>query len=95
MKLRVTPTRFSDAVGLGVRMLGSIFFLSLRLLWMAVIIYATTDKVLVPLMGLTSAATPWLCLASAITITYTSMGGLHAVVLTDVVQTLILLEASS
>ena len=94
MKLRVTSAYqiLEMQLGLGVRMLGSIFFLSLRLLWMAVIIYATTDKVLVPLMGLTSAATPWLCLAlGAITITYTSMGGLRAVVLTDVVQTLILL----
>lgn len=94
MKLRVTSAYqiLEMQLGLGVRMMGSIFFLSLRLLWMAVIIYATTDKILVPLMGLTSAATPWLCLAlGAITITYTSMGGLRAVVLTDVLQTLILL----
>ncbi len=79
-------------LGLGVRMLGSLFFLSLRLLWMAVIIYATTDKVLVPLLGLDSSATPWLCaVLGLITVTYTSMGGLRAVVLTDVVQTVILL----
>ncbi len=79
-------------LGLGVRMLGSLFFLSLRLLWMAVIIYATTDKVLVPLLGLSSAATPWLCaVLGLITVAYTSMGGLRAVVLTDVVQTVILL----
>jgi len=79
-------------LGLSVRMLGSVFFLSLRLLWMAVIIYATTDKVLVPLLGLDSSATPWLCaVLGLITVTYTSMGGLRAVVLTDVVQTVILL----
>ena len=94
MKLQVTSAYqiLEMRLGLGVRMLGSVFFLSLRLLWMAVIIYATTDKVLVPLLGLDSSATPWLCaVLGLITVTYTSMGGLRAVVLTDVVQTVILL----
>lgn len=94
MRLQVTSAYqiLEMRLGLGVRMLGSIFFLSLRLLWMAVIIYATTDKVLVPLLGLDSSATPWLCaILGLITVTYTSMGGLRAVVLTDVVQTVILL----
>ncbi len=94
MRLKVTSAYqiLEMRLGLGVRMLGSIFFLSLRLLWMAVIIYATTDKVLVPLLGLDSSATPWLCaILGLITVTYTSMGGLRAVVLTDVVQTVILL----
>ena len=60
MKLRITSayelleTRF----GLSVRMLGSTFFLAMRFLWMAVIIFATTDTVLVPLMGLDRSATP-------------------------------------
>lgn len=94
MRLRVTSANeiLEMRLGLGVRMLGAVFFLSLRLLWMAVIIYATTDKVLVPLLGLDSSATPWLCaVLGVITVTYTSMGGLRAVVVTDVVQTLILL----
>jgi len=94
MRLQVTSAYqiLEMRLGLGVRMLGSIFFLSLRLLWMAVIIYATTDKILVPLMGLDSSATPWLCaVLGVITVTYTSMGGLRAVVVTDVIQTLILL----
>lgn len=94
MRLQVTSAYqiLEMRLGLGVRMLGSIFFLSLRLLWMAVIIYATTDKVLVPLLGLDSSATPWLCaVLGVITVTYTSMGGLRAVVVTDVIQTLILL----
>jgi len=94
MKLRVTSAYeiLEKRLGLGTRMLGSVFFLSLRLLWMAVILYATTDKVLVPLLGLSSSATPWLCaILGLVTVTYTSMGGLRAVVLTDVVQTVILL----
>jgi len=94
MKLKVVSAYeiLEMRLGLGVRMLGSFFFLSLRLLWMAVIIYATTDKVLVPLLGLGPSATPWLCaVLGLVTVIYTSMGGLRAVVLTDVVQTVILL----
>jgi len=79
-------------LGLNVRMLGAALFLSLRLLWMAVIIYATTDKVLIPLTGLNPGFKPLLCMVIGIvTIIYTSAGGLRAVVITDVVQTFILL----
>jgi SSS family solute:Na+ symporter len=62
-------------------------FLLLRLMWMSVIVYAATSKVLVPLLGLDPRATPWLCLILvAVTVMYTTMGGLRAVVLTDVLQ---------
>ena len=58
---------------------------------MAVIIYATTDKVLIPLTGLDPSMTPWVCtVLSIVTLVYTSMGGLRAVVVTDAVQTFIL-----
>jgi SSS family solute:Na+ symporter len=93
MNLKITSAYevLETRLGLSVRMLGSTFFLAMRLAWMAVIIYATTDKVLVPLMGLDSSATPYFCaLLGVITVMYTSMGGLRAVVLTDVTQTLIL-----
>jgi SSS family solute:Na+ symporter len=93
MKLRITSAYelLEIRLGLSVRMLGSTFFLTMRLLWMAVIIFATTDKVLVPLMGLDPSATPYVCVVlGVITLIYTSMGGLPAVVVTDVVQTLIL-----
>jgi len=93
MKLKITSAYeiLETRLGLGVRMLGSAFFLAMRLLWMAVIIFATTDKVLVPLLGLDSSATPYICMIlGVITVTYTSMGGLRAVVVTDVAQTLIL-----
>ncbi len=93
MRLKITTayevleTRF----GVSVRVLASVFFLSLRLLWMAVIIYATTSKILIPLLGWSEAATPYVCAAlGLITVVYTSMGGLRAVVFTDVVQTFIL-----
>ncbi len=58
---------------------------------MATIMYATTAKVLVPLLGLSESVTPYVgAVLGLITVTYTSMGGLRAVVFTDVVQTFIL-----
>jgi SSS family solute:Na+ symporter len=93
MKMKITSAyeMLETRLGLGVRMLGSTFFLSLRLMWMATIIFATSDKVLVPLLGLDHSATPWLCaLLALVTVAYTTMGGLRAVVFTDVVQTMIL-----
>lgn len=97
MKLRITSAYeiLETRLGLSVRMLGSTLFLAMRLAWMAVIIFATTDKVLVPLLDLPPGATPVLCaILGVITLIYTSMGGLRAVVVTDVTQTLILFGAA-
>jgi SSS family solute:Na+ symporter len=93
MELRVTSAYeiLEQKLGRSIRLLGAFFFISLRLLWMAVIIFATTDKVLVPLMGLSPSWTPAVCAVMGIvTIVYTSLGGLRAVVFTDVVQSGIL-----
>lgn len=93
MRLKITSAyaMLEERLGLAVRMLGSTMFLIARLMWMGMIIFATSDKVLVPLLGLSASATPYLCLILAgITIIYTSMGGLRAVVLTDVIQSGIL-----
>lgn len=78
-------------LGMSARLMGSLFFLSLRFMWMALIIYATSSKVLVPILNLDPAMTPVLCtLLGVVTIAYTSLGGLRAVVVTDVMQTFIL-----
>ncbi|MCX5769346.1 MAG: sodium/solute symporter [Candidatus Hydrogenedentes bacterium] len=93
MRMKITSAYelLEQRLGLSVRMLGSTFFLSLRLLWMSVIIYATSAKVLVPLLDWPASTTPYVCAALGfITVAYTSMGGLRAVVMTDVVQTVIL-----
>lgn len=97
MRLKVTSAYEILELRLGgaVRTLGSVLFLLLRLLWMSVIVYATSSKVLVPLLGLDPHVTPLLCLALAVmTIVYTVMGGLRAVVVTDVVQAAILFGAA-
>lgn len=80
--------RFDNSI----RTLSSIMFLSLRLLWMALIIYATADVILIPLTGLNPSMTPLLCaVIGIITLIYTTMGGIRAVVTTDVIQSFILL----
>ena len=93
MRLRVTSAyeilgrRFDNSI----RTLSSLLFLSLRLLWMALIIYATADVVLIPLLGLDPGMTPWICIfLGTITLLYTSMGGIRAVVMTDAIQSFIL-----
>lgn len=94
MRLKVTSAYeiLEKRFGIGVRMLGSFTFLALRILWMGTIIYVTTDKVIVPLLGLRPEVTPHLCVGlSVVTIIYTAMGGLKAVVITDAVQSILLL----
>ncbi len=82
-------------LGPEVRTVGSIIFLTMRLLWMSLIIYATTYQVLVPLLNLPLASAPYICAAlGLVTVAYTSMGGLPAVVLTDVIQTFILFSGA-
>lgn len=79
-------------LGLSIRLLGSALFLSLRLLWMAVVIHATVHSVLIPMLGWDENMVPYVAgVLGMITVIYTSMGGLRAVVYTDVVQTFILL----
>ncbi|HOL26236.1 MAG TPA: sodium-coupled permease [Phycisphaerae bacterium] len=94
MKLAVTSAYeiLETRLGLTGRLTASVIFLATRLLWMALIIYLTADKLIVKMLGWNDSATPWVAAAiGIITVIYTSMGGLRAVVLTDVIQSLILL----
>jgi len=82
-------------LGLSIRMLGSMLFLLMRLCWMAVIVHATTVEILIPVAGFDPASAPYLSLILCFgTIVYTALGGFKAVVVTDVVQTLILFGAT-
>jgi len=93
MKVRVTSANelLERKLGFSVRMLGTFLFLAIRLMWMGMIIYMTVEAVLRPVLGLDDRVVPWVCaVLGAITVIYTSSGGLKAVVLTDVIQTFIL-----
>jgi SSS family solute:Na+ symporter len=94
MRQRVTSAyeMLEQRFGLSIRLIGALMFLTMRLAWMGTILYATSDKVLSPLMGLGPQATLWatvvMCL---ITLIYTAEGGLRAVVVTDAIQSLIMI----
>ncbi|HRN58225.1 MAG TPA: sodium/solute symporter [Agriterribacter sp.] len=89
MKMNVTSAYeiLEKKLGLSVRMLAISMFLSLRLLWMATIIYVTVDVALYSVIQFDRSYVPWIgALLTVVTIFYTSMGGLKAVVVTDVIQ---------
>ncbi len=93
MRLHVTSAYeiLEQRLGLGVRMCGSVIFILLRMAWMAAIIYVTTSAVIIPVLGLDPRWAPWIgVVIGVITLVYTSLGGLQAVIWTDVVQTFIL-----
>lgn len=78
-------------LGLSGRLLGAGMFVALRTVWMASILYATSEKVIVPMFQLNRAWAPWVGTAlGLVTMIYTMQGGLRAVVLTDVLQALIM-----
>ncbi|MBX3238676.1 MAG: sodium/solute symporter [Chitinophagaceae bacterium] len=92
MKTGVTSAYeiLEQRLGLSVRMLATTMFLLLRLLWMATIIYVTVDVALFSVVKFDKAWVPVIgILLTVITIVYTSMGGMKAVVVTDVVQSAI------
>ncbi len=85
-------------LGLIGRLMGAGMFVLLRTAWMASILYATSDKVVVPLFGLEELSWrppggwgPWVSVAlGLLTVIYTSQGGMKAVVVTDALQSLIM-----
>ena len=73
------------------RNLGTIFFLLLRFLWMSTIIYATVNTALIPIMGFSENWVPIVCVIIAlITVLYTVLGGIKAVVMTDAIQSFVM-----
>lgn len=84
-----------ERLGLRVRLLGAAVFILLRLVWMATVIYATTTIALLPALDIDPAYTPLVCAAlGLVTLGYTALGGLRAVVLTDVIQSFLLFAAA-
>lgn len=82
-------------LGPSVRYLASTIFLILRLLWMSVVMYATVEKIIIPVLQWPEWAGPWVCVViGSVAVIYTSLGGLKAVVAADVVQAVILLSAA-
>ncbi|MFG0261097.1 MAG: sodium-coupled permease [Novipirellula sp. JB048] len=92
MRQRVTSAYelLENRLGLSIRLLGATMFLLLRLVWMSVLVYMTA-KAIATMIGVGDEMVPWIVLATgAFAITYTSLGGLRAVVITDLMQTVLL-----
>ncbi len=92
MRYKVTSAYelLEERLGLSIRLLGVAMFLALRLVWMALLVYLTS-KALVVVMGLDESFIPLVVVVTGIfAVTYTSVGGLRAVVVTDLMQTLLL-----
>ncbi len=77
-------------LGLHVRLLGAMMFVALRLTWMSILIYFSSKAVL-EMLELPPSALPAIAAAcGTVAIIYSSMGGLRAVVVTDLFQFLLL-----
>jgi SSS family solute:Na+ symporter len=92
MRQRVTSAYelLEMRLGLSIRLLGAVMFLSLRLVWMSLLVFMTATAIAI-MIGVEEKMVPWIVLVTGIfSVTYTSLGGLRAVVITDLLQTLLL-----
>ncbi len=97
MKLKITSAYelLETKLDFRNRIVAASYFLIMRIVWMAVIIYMVSDKVVVPIMDWPEETALLVSIVmGVVTIIYTSFGGLKSVVLTDVVQTFILFGGS-
>tara|TARA_Y100000588_G_scaffold388887_1_gene490194 strand:- start:4586 stop:6271 length:1686 start_codon:yes stop_codon:yes gene_type:complete len=79
-----------DQLGPHVRTLGAVIFIFMRMVWMAVLIHFGSVAIVV-ILNLDPGAAPVVKIVTGfIAITYTTMGGLRAVMITDTLQFIIL-----
>lgn len=79
-----------ERLGLSVRLLGACLFLLLRLVWMSLMIYLTSKAIAI-MAGVGEGWVPVIAVVSGlVAVTYTSIGGMRAVVITDLMQTILL-----
>ena len=96
MRLRVSSAYelLEARLGRRVRVMGSLTFILTRLIWMALLLH-TTSTVLVNVMGWDPRWITVLTVATGlVTIIYTLSGGIEAVMVTDVLQSFVLLLAA-
>lgn len=92
MKQKVTSAYelLEDRLGLSVRLLGAFLFVTLRLIWMSLLVFLTA-KAMVIMLGLGDNYIPVVALVTGlVAVVYTSLGGLRAVIITDLMQTILL-----
>ncbi len=93
MKQRVTSAYelLEERLGLGIRLLGSVMFIAMRLVWMSLLVYIAA-KAMTVMLGVGDEWIPLVVLTTGfVSVIYTSLGGLGAVVITDFMQASLLL----
>ncbi len=93
MRRRVTSAyEFLEVrLGLGIRLLGAALFLGLRLIWMALIVFLSAKATTV-MLDVDESWIPLVALCTGlVAVIYTSLGGFQAVVITDAVQSVLML----
>ena len=93
MRHRVTSAYelLETKLGLAVRLMGAGMFIGLRLVWMSLLIYLAA-KAMTVMIGVDDKWIPLIVLfTGCVAVIYTSLGGLKAVIVTDFVQTVLLL----
>ncbi len=92
MNQRVTSAYelLEDKLGVKFRLAGGLMFLTLRLIWMAVLLKAAGDAMVTMLDIDQSWSLLVVAVIGLVAIIYTSLGGLQAVVITDAMQTILL-----
>ena len=92
MRQRVTSAYelLEERLGLSIRLLGASMFLVLRLVWMTLLVYAAA-KAMTVMLDVDDGWIPLIVLITGlVSIVYTTLGGLRAVVITDFMQTILL-----
>ena len=92
MRQRVTSAYelLEERLGVGIRLLGAVMFLALRLVWMSLLVYMSANVIIV-MLGIEEKWVPLVVIViGLVAVTYTTMGGLRAVVITDLLQTMFL-----
>lgn len=77
-------------LGLSIRLLGASMFLIMRLVWMSLLVYIAAKAMSFMMYGDESHVTEIVWVTGFISVFYASIGGLRAVVVTDLVQTILL-----
>ena len=81
-------------LGVPVRITGAIMFIVLRLVWMSLLIFFAS-KAMIVMLGISDAWLPLVTFVTgAVAIVYASLGGLRAVVITDLMQFILLFLTS-
>ena len=96
MRLEITSAYelLETRLGAPVRVVGAVIFIMTRLVWMALLVYIAA-KLMVEMLNWSEALIPWVVLAAGlIAVLYTAVGGLRAVVVTDLYQFFILMAGA-